>query len=68
MAVLVVLEAVVDQTKEWICHRRGIFVRSVRVNFLSQPLFAAVVFTLGIAVGFALLAGIRLDCLLFGPQ
>jgi hypothetical protein len=68
MAVLVVLEAVVDQTKEWICHRRGIFVRSVRVDFLSQPLLAAAVFTFGIAVGLSLLGGIRADCLLFGPQ
>ena len=68
MAVLVVLEAVVDQTKEWICHRRGIFVRSVRVNFLSQPLFAAVMFCAGIAVSLGLLSGIRLDCFFFGPQ
>ena len=68
MAVLLVLEAVVDQTKEWICHRRGIFVRTVRVDFLSQPLFAAAVFTFGIAVSLGLLIGIRFDCFLFGPQ
>jgi hypothetical protein len=68
MTVLVVLEAVVDQTKEWMCHRRGIFVRSVRVTFLSRPWFSACLFAFGIGFSLGLLCGIRIDCYLFGPE
>lgn len=67
MAALVFLEMVVDHMKEVVCHRRGIFVRGVRVNF-SRARFSVVLFSCAIAASVGVLIGTKGDCVLYGPS
>ena len=66
MLVLVCLETAIDQVKLKLCETRGIPVRLVRPPLRGNPWFVLAVALAGIAVSAGLLAGIKLDCFIFG--
>ena len=70
MLVLVCLETMVDQIKLKVCETHGIPAVHARPHFKfdENPWLMLAIAVCGVAVSFALLGGIKLDCYLFGLE